>query len=846
MPHSGQAAAIPGRQCFFRDTFQAGRNGQVHRVREACSLEESNAEDFRLVQHSGITDQSQVPSGDQCLRSDISDPSETQNDPCLQRPDSLRQGSASRPTVDSGIGSERQEEGAHGPRDVPARCGGHDASWEQNGKVVDLPEMPVSLGEASCQSPQRSSSPRSSAREPQPSGRESPHLREAHRLDVPSSLPGGSGVLRVDSQDDRGAGSPVHRSVGILPPSPVCAVHLAPEDSGNSRSGRLARHGSVGAVNRLAHGTSLAALAFTLTIGYMAQIVTAGLAYPDLEGPVFGTRVGIYHVDSLSSPVPVRESSASVRQQNDTEPGASGFRIVLYKLPHGAVEESNVDDNPSDPTFGVVSTVPAGVKSKIAYRLANQTTHVLPVRSAVSDSQMPPIPEDSALPSASVRQQDGEWNPDDQFMPGERVEIDNDACPLSDDDEPVNPQGEDFRPTAQQLKDFKIAHDNSGHPSASDFARMIKLGNGKPELVRWVKHHFKCDDCEANKRPKSRRPSAVPKTYRFNHVVGIDLLELKDPAVVRCFFFNAICWGTSLQQVKIVCGDNAKTAENVWNTFVDAWIRVYGLPDVLVLDPGKEFEGYFTDMAQAYGITILPTDRESPWQNGKTERAGGLWKRNVKIASRKCTPVNRTEFLMLGDLLCVAQRNRSYNRSGYSPLQRVFGTNHRLPNSILSDDAIDPSLLCDNPVADCQRAEELRVAATRAWAALDSRNRLHKSLRARHRTTHNFTEGMLVFVWRQPRVGQGKWIGPGLVIIPTAGGCWVNMRGSLWRCSNEQLGPATNDESMAELINRYLGELRWDLQRNRGPKKYVDVRAEGHPVFPGDPESDDDEECPII
>ena len=48
--------------------------------------------------------------------------------------------------------------------------------------------------------------------------------------------------------------------------------------------------------------------------------------------------------------------------------------------------------------------------------------------------------------------------------------------------------------------------------------------------------------------------------------------------------------------------------------------------------------------------------------------------------------------------------------------------------SLLSDDPIDPELLSTNPIADYQRAEEMRVAATRAWAALDSRRRLKRSL----------------------------------------------------------------------------------------------------------------------
>ena len=71
--------------------------------------------------------------------------------------------------------------------------------------------------------------------------------------------------------------------------------------------------------------------------------------------------------------------------------------------------------------------------------------------------------------------------------------------------------------------------------------------------------------------------------------------------------------------------------------------------------------------------------------------------------------------------------------------------------------------------------------------------------------------------------------------MPTAGGCWINMRGSFWRCANEQIRPATYEEGRgAELINRYLSDLRWDSQHNKGPKKYVDVRAEGHPIFPNE------------
>ena len=143
--------------------------------------------------------------------------------------------------------------------------------------------------------------------------------------------------------------------------------------------------------------------------------------------------------------------------------------------------------------------------------------------------------------------------------------------------------------------------------------------------------------------------------------------------------------------------------------------------------------------------------------------------------------------------------------------------------------------MSEDPLKDFERAEVLRRAATRAWAALDSRERVLKTFRARHRVDETFAEGDLVFVWRQPKVGAGRWHGPGIVMLPTAGGAWVNMRGALWRTANEQMRKATSEEHKgAELVNRYLDSMRADFKSNRGARKFTDVRKEGPPRFPGD------------
>ena len=179
--------------------------------------------------------------------------------------------------------------------------------------------------------------------------------------------------------------------------------------------------------------------------------------------------------------------------------------------------------------------------------------------------------------------------------------------------------------------DLQIAHENAGHPSAKDFARLLRRGNAKPLVAAWVAKHFRCPACESNRRPKARRPTAVPKTYRFNHVVGIDLVT-KVYEGREYHWLNVVCWGTGLQLVYLLQGDGSKTPENAWETFVDCWCRILDMPEMIVMDPGSEFKAKFAEMSNGYGGLVLPTDPRAPWQNGRTERAGGEWKRQFELA----------------------------------------------------------------------------------------------------------------------------------------------------------------------------------------------------------------------
>ena len=75
---------------------------------------------------------------------------------------------------------------------------------------------------------------------------------------------------------------------------------------------------------------------------------------------------------------------------------------------------------------------------------------------------------------------------------------------------------------------------------------------------------------------------------------GIDLVKARNNLTnQKEWWLNCVCWGTGYQQVWRLGGDDSKEASSVWNAFVKCWTRIFGEPEILVVDPGLEFAGHF-------------------------------------------------------------------------------------------------------------------------------------------------------------------------------------------------------------------------------------------------------------
>ena len=187
---------------------------------------------------------------------------------------------------------------------------------------------------------------------------------------------------------------------------------------------------------------------------------------------------------------------------------------------------------------------------------------------------------------------------------------------------------------------------------------------------------------------------------------------------------------------------------------------------------------------------------------------------------------------------CNAAKNRLSNRSGYSPLQRVLGIGHRLPADLTSDDMYGPDPVYDLAATDAsfEESRQIREAAMKAHAEVSIRDRIEDSVRARPRTQTVLRADDVIMVWKtNPPSKRGWWVGPGVCIGTHRGSVWVNMRGSLWKCSQLQCKLPTTEESRAlEIQNQLLDDMKAEFQEFPGRRVYTDVEREGIPPSDAD------------
>lgn len=398
-----------------------------------------------------------------------------------------------------------------------------------------------------------------------------------------------------------------------------------------------------------------------------------------------------------------------------------------------------------------------------------------------------------------------------------------------------------YQVTHAEQEAVKKLHKNIGHPATSDMIRFMRAARVRGEVIRWAAKEFRCDICQAKVKPKSVRPGTIPRSFQPNKVIGVDLLFLPDVGGGTFPAVSIVDWGTSYHMVERV---DSKNPEEVWTTVNDVWFRVFGPPEVIVTDPGREFSAKFGESAMALGIVTYQTAARAPWQQGKTERHGAHFKDLLAKARSEAVVTDKAELKML--MVEVEQaKNRYSNRSGFSPVQRQIGQWPRVPGEILTDQGVDPQLLSGAMTDDLERLHEMRRIAQKAFAETNTQDVMKRAIRGRSRVVQEFQPGDYVFVYRVPRgrkkkdgtaqsyevaTGKPTWVGPGTVLLADGPNVWVTMLGELWKVAREQCRQATTDEKHG--IEAVLGECKElieEYKRNPHRAGYKDISSQPWP-----------------
>ena len=301
--------------------------------------------------------------------------------------------------------------------------------------------------------------------------------------------------------------------------------------------------------------------------------------------------------------------------------------------------------------------------------------------------------------------------------------------------------------TSSQKKVVQNIHNNCGHPRKGELLRALRLSRARPEVLDNVRREFECPACAAKGQPpKLPLPAAVPRTFHFNETLGVDLFEIESSDGSIIVFCNMVCWGT-LYQLCIPLPD--KTSATVVKCIAERWIQYFGPPMLIIADQRKEFVGtQFKEFTNANSILLHVIDVTAPWQNGRTEQHGDIYKRIFERARWMHSPSGPVALQRLA-MECKAIKNRQSNRSGYSPVQRVFGIGHRLLADLTSDDIYPPDPIYDLAAdASCEESRQIRDASMKAHAEVSIRDRIEDSVCARPRTQTVLRADDVIMVWK--------------------------------------------------------------------------------------------------
>ena len=360
---------------------------------------------------------------------------------------------------------------------------------------------------------------------------------------------------------------------------------------------------------------------------------------------------------------------------------------------------------------------------------------------------------------------------------------------------PAAPDHRRFPIASETCKAVEQAHRQLGHPSRKTLVRMLRLSGATDGAVEHAKT-WRCDVCALRAAPKHPTAAAAGvRPYGFNQQHQVDLKYVRDSRGRKYVFLSMLDVGTAFHQGVLL---KTRRAEYVASKWLRHFVEPFGIPKRLIHDQGGEFEAGFTAMLEDLSLPTTVTGAHSGWQLSLGERHGGLLGlilETIVVEHQAVGYSDMKRVLSAG----VAAKNGTISRDGYTPNQRLFGTDVHFPG--LTEEEERPSfaegLGTEGEVA-C--AHKMRLTARVALLRQDVQDKLRRSmLRKPTRGKGPFVPGSQIYYWvprkAQRRYVPGIWRGPATVLVRESHKRYfVSWRGRCLLLSEENMRWATGEE----------------------------------------------------
>ena len=407
------------------------------------------------------------------------------------------------------------------------------------------------------------------------------------------------------------------------------------------------------------------------------------------------------------------------------------------------------------------------------------------------------------------------------------------------------------------IKQVKKYHDQLGHPSNIKLMAALK-DIGATAAVISCAREYACEACLKRQRPRAARIVALASAKAFGDVVDMDTYHIKHGTKK----YKVLALMDEYTRYEVDHLIKKETSGNVVRSSVKGWVNTFGAMRMLRTDmAGAHMSQRLKDFCTAYHVKLQLIPEGAHHRLGALERNHAVRREQIGIFLER----NPSYDVAKSVTVTCAARNRLHNARGYSPVQRVFGSQPRLPGGL--DEEYFSIAENDSRTQEGKVLEDMRMRAdaAEAYHQANMSEKLRAAMLARNRPIRReYVLGEWVYYWRtakDSKLVKAHWHGPGMVVCNEVSGTdedrattvWVVHGASLLRCTPEQLRPEFPEESRRRTAavpatttaQPVFERMRHNLRGTRGPVNFADLAGGDLPEPPDEEMGSDNDEMDV-